>query len=282
LEIYFYGSFSKTKLLEVNYLMERMLVVVFDNELKAYDGSRALKELDSEGSISVHAGAVIVKNADGKVTVKQAGEDFPVRTVGGTAVGALIGLLGGPLGFVVGAAGGTIAGGMWDMYHSGVNAEFLDEVSAKLTPGKWAVVSDVSEEWETPVDTRMAAVGGTVFRVTRKNIEDAQRASDAAVMKADIAQLKAEQAKARADEKAKIQSKIDNLNKKLHVKAEQAKQRSKQRQDEAKAKVDALEKKAAKAKGDAKAKIEARIAEIKKEEKETEDAVDKWWYEEIA
>ena len=61
-----------------------------------------------------------------------------------------------------------------------------------------------------------------------------------------------------------IQSKIDDLNKKLHAKLEQAKQASKQRQEEAKAKVDAMEKKAAKAKGEAKMNIEARIADIKK------------------
>jgi len=30
-----------------------MLVVVFDNEAKAYEGKRALLQLDAEGSISV-------------------------------------------------------------------------------------------------------------------------------------------------------------------------------------------------------------------------------------
>ena len=50
------------------------------------------------------------------------------------------------------------------MRRAGVNAEFLDDVSAKLTPGKWAVVSEISEEWVTPVDTRMEALGGIVFR----------------------------------------------------------------------------------------------------------------------
>ena len=88
------------------------------------------------------------------------------------------------------------------MDRAGVNADFLDEVSAKLTSGKWAVVSDVSEDWVTPVDSRMAMLGGTVFRNTRKNIEHDQNTRDVAAIKADIAQLKAEQAKARADQKA--------------------------------------------------------------------------------
>ncbi|HTY75920.1 MAG TPA: DUF1269 domain-containing protein [Candidatus Nanoarchaeia archaeon] len=259
--------------------MERMIVVVFDNELKAYDGSKALVQLDSEGSISIHAKAVIKKNADGKVTVEQKGEDFPVRTVGGTAIGAFIGLLGGPIGVAVGAVAGTFVGSVWDMNRAGVNAEFLDDVSAKLTPGKWAVVSQISEEWITPVDTQMAALGGTVFRTPLENVENDQYKREVASLKMDIAQMKAEQAKSVTEHKAKLQSKIDNLNKKLSAKMEAAKLRSEEQKKEAKTKVEALEKKAAKAKGEAKANIEKRIADIKENEKKSANDFDKWFDE---
>lgn len=261
--------------------MERMLVVVFDNESKAYDGSKALTELDFEGSISVHAQAVIEKDDEGKVTVRQKGDDFPIRTVGGTAIGALIGVLGGPIGSGIGAVAGTFAGSILDMNRAGVNADFLDDVFEKLRPGKWAIVSDVSEEWVTPVNTRMAALGGTVFRITPQDVENEQDARSAAALKADIAQLKAEEAKSRTEQKAKIQSKIDKLNKKLHVKLEQAKQRSEQEQEEVKAKVEALEKKAARAKGEAKANIEARIADIKKKSKESKERYQVLWEDEV-
>ena len=166
------------------------------------------------------------------------------------------------------------------MSRAGVNADFLDDVSAKLTPGKWAIVSEISEDWITPVDTRMEVLGGTVFRTARANVEHEQYAKDVAAIKADIAQLKAEQAKSRADQKAKLQTKIDNLKEKLHAKLEQAKQRSSSKKKEAKAKVDALEKKAAKAKGERKAAIEARIADIKEKEKESTEDLDKWLKEE--
>jgi len=249
--------------------MERMLTVVFGDESKTYEGTRALNELDSEGSISIYAQAVIRKNPDGTISIKQAGDEFPVRTVGGTAIGALIGVLGGPIGFAVGAAAGTIVGALADVHSSGVNEGFLGEVSARLTPGKWAIVSDISEEWVTPVDTRMEALGGTVFRAARENVEDEQDAREVAALRAEIAQFKAEQVQARADQKAKLQAKIDNLQKKLNAKLEQAKQRSEQRQREAEAKVQALEKKAAKAKGEAKAALEARIASIRKESRKS-------------
>jgi len=255
--------------------MDRMVVVVFDNELKAYDGSKALKTLDSEGSISVHAEAVVKKNDDGTITVKQEGDDFPLRTIGGTGIGALIGLLGGPIGLAVGAVVGTVAGSAWDINRAGVNADFLNEVSTKLSPGKWAVVSELSEDWVTPLDTSMGALGGTVFRTSRKDFEHDQYTRDVADIKADIAQLKAEQAKSQADQKAKLQKKIDNMNKKLNAKLEQAKQSSERQQKEAKAKVDALEKKAAKAKGDTKAAIQARIDDIKERSKESQEDFEK-------
>ena len=233
--------------------MQRMLVVVLDNESKAYEASRALNQLDREGSITIHAECVIGKNADGTVQVKEADGDFPIRTVGGTAIGSLIGLLGGPVGLGIGAIVGALAGSIGDFYVAGVNSNFLDDVSATLTPGKYAVVADVSEEWVTPVDSRMDAMGGVVFRAPKTTVEDDQRARDVAELKEEIAQLKAEHAQARADRKAKLQAKIDALNTKLREKLDQAKQRSEQIKAETEAKVQALQNRAAKAQGDAKA-----------------------------
>jgi len=205
--------------------MEKMIVVVFDSEPKAYEGSRALAQLDAEGSIAIHAESVIKKNDDGTVTVKHVDGDFPVRTVGGTAIGSLVGLLGGPIGFGVGAAAGALAGSIGDLHVAGVGAEFLDQVTAALAPGKCAVLADISEEWVTPIDARMEQLGGVVFRTPRKSFEDEQRAKEVAVLRAEIDELKAEHARSRADRKAKIQALIDKLAAKLQGKFDEAKLR---------------------------------------------------------
>lgn len=245
--------------------MEEMLVVVFDNEPKAYEGSRALNQLDAEGSITIYAQAVIKNDGKGTVSVKETDGDFPIRTVGGTALGSLIGVLGGPIGFGVGAVAGSFVGMLGDIYAAGVNTDFVSDVSATLTPGKCAVVADVSEEWVTPVDTRMEASGGVVFRSLKSAVEDDLRARDVADLKQEIAQLKAEHTQARAERKAKIQAKIDGLNAKLQEKIDQAKQRSEQIKSETEAKLQALQAKAAKAQGDRKAAFDARIAQIREE-----------------
>jgi uncharacterized membrane protein len=244
-------------------VMERMLAVVFDNEAKAYEGSRALNQLDSEGSIALYGAQVVEKNADGEVSTKDAEGDFPIGTLGGLWIGSLIGLLAGPAGMAAGAMLGTTAGGLRDLSVADLDADFVDQVTDALTPGKYALIADVNEEWVTPVDTRMETLGGVVYRTTRDHFEADQRAREVASLKQQIVALKAEQAQARAEAKTKLQAKIDNLNKKLNEKVDEAEERSEQLQKETDAKVQALLKKAAKAQGDAKAGLEARAKQIR-------------------
>ena len=246
--------------------MERMLVVVFHDESKAYEGSHALRQLDSDGSIAIHAETVIKKNSDGTVTLKESYDDLPVRVAGGTAIGSLIGLLEGPIGAGVGAAVGALTGSIADLNVVGVDSEFIDDVAASLALGKCAVIAEVSEEWITPVDARMEDLGGAVFRTARRTVEDDQRAIDVATLRAEIDQLKAEHARAQADRRAKLKAKIDTLDAKLQAKLDQAMQRSKQIESETEAKVQALERKAEKAQGAIKATVDARLNRIRQEQ----------------
>ena len=249
--------------------MERMLAVIFDSEAKAYEGSRALAEVDRDGGISLHSECVIQKNADGSVKVKQLNNGLPTGTLTGTALGSLIGLLGGPVGVAIGLVAGATVGAFGDLYAADVNVDFLNEVSGSLKPGKFAVLAEISEEWITPVDVRMEALGGEVHRTWREYFEEEYEARQIAALKADIAQLKAELAQAHADRKAKIQAKIDDLNNKLETKREHAKQRSEEIKNQTDAKIKALQQKAAKAQRDTKTAIDNRIAEIKKRRDES-------------
>ena len=126
---------------------DKMIAVVFDNEKKAYEGSKALKDLHDEGSITLYASAVIAKDADEKVTVKQAADQGPLGTAVGLVTGSLIGLLGRPVGVAIGAYVGTVGGVLYDLAKVGVGEDFLDEVGQRLGPGKVAVVAEVWEEW---------------------------------------------------------------------------------------------------------------------------------------
>jgi uncharacterized membrane protein len=231
--------------------MDRMLVVVFPNESKAYEGKRALQQLDSEGSISVYAYAVLTKNADGTASVKQGDDVGPIGTLVGTSLGSLIGILGGPVGVAMGAAAGMAAGSALDVNNVRVGTDFIDDVQKVLVPPNVAVVAEVDEEWTTPVDTRMEAIGGNVFRRSLSEVRDKVDDEDMAAMKADLAQLKAELAKAHADRKAKLQEKVNQLDTKIQAQLQRAKEKRDAAQRKAQAKVQALKAKADTAKAKA-------------------------------
>jgi hypothetical protein len=195
----------------------------------------------------------------------------------GLVTGSLIGLLGGPVGVAVGAYVGTFGGMLYDLANVGVGEDFLAEVGGRLKPGKTAVVAEVEEEWTMPVDTRMEAAGGVVFRRVLGEVQEALIERDSDAFEAELAQLKAEYAQAKGDAKAKLQAKIDATKAKLqatHDRAKAALETARQKMD---AKIKSLQEQAAKAKGDAKAKIEARIAEVQSEYKQRTDKLKKAW-----
>jgi len=225
--------------------MDRMLVVVFDTETKAYEGKKALLQLDNEGSISLYGYAVVGKNADGTANVKQGDDAGPLGTLVGTSVGSLIGLLGGPVGLAIGAATGMVAGSTVDLHNARIGEDFVTDVMKELTPGKFAVVAEVQEDWTTPVDVRMEGIGGTVMRRALSDVTHTVNEEDVTAMKADVAQMKAELAKAHADRKAKIQEKINKLDSKIQAHLDKAKERRHAAEQQAKAKAEILKAKAA-------------------------------------
>ncbi len=251
--------------------MDKMLVVVFDDEKKAYQGSRALAELEREGSLSVHAKAVVERSADGTVYIPHTETDFPLRTVTGTAIGGLVGLLGGPVGVGIGAAVGSAVGVSADICRTGVNDDLLTSVLHSLSPGKFALLADISEEWVTPVDVRMEALGGVVYRTTRERAKYEQLAREHAEIRAEIDLLKKEFAETKADSKAELHARIDKLNSQLKAQSNQAKQISEQVKRQTQAKIQELQQRADNASADVKASLDAQVEQIHRdyEEKQT-------------
>jgi uncharacterized membrane protein len=246
--------------------MDKILVVVFDNENRAYEGSRALQELQNEGSIHLYAEAVIVRNADGKAYLKQASDMGPVGRVVGLLAGSLIGLFGGPLGVVVGAGVGLSGGFLYDMAHLGVGQDFLNGVGRSLKPGKAAVVAEVGEDWTLPVDSEMESLGGVVFRRTRRDSLDRQVEWDITTLKAEIDELEVEHDWANGEAKTRLQEKIDTARVKLQTTVNRSQARLEASLAETKAKIQSLHEQAAKARGERKVQLEKWIAELTAEQ----------------
>jgi len=243
--------------------MSKYIVVVFPSDSKAYDGTRALKELHAEAALTLYGMAVVAKEADGRISIKQAVDDGPLGLGVGALVGGLIGLIGGPVGAVVGLSYGALIGGIADIANAGVQADFVEAVSDKLTPGKVAVVAELSEDWVTPLDTRMERIGGEVIREWRSDFEDEQIEKSVKALQAEVARLKEEFARTAAERKAKVKARIDEAQARLDAALKRAQDRLQRIDQESDAKIKELQQQAAKATGDAKAKIEQRITAMR-------------------
>ena len=97
----------------------------------------------------------------------------------------------------------------------------------------------------TPVDIRMESIGGTVFRRSLAQVKHSIHEENVAAMKADLAQMKAEHAKAHANRKAKLQEKINHLDSKIQAQLQKAKERRETVERQAKAKAEILRRQAA-------------------------------------
>ena len=137
--------------------------------------------------------AVITKDSGGKLSVKERPDELAGTAVG-SLVGALVGILGGPAGVIVGMTAGMLLGSISDLLNIGVGTDFLDKVSRDLAPGKAAVIAEIDEDWVTPLNTRMEAIGASVEREWRSDFEEVQIEKETAASKAELAQLKAEMA----------------------------------------------------------------------------------------
>lgn len=260
--------------------MNKMIVAVFDNEEGAFRGLSSMRELHSEGNISLYSTAVLAKDENGEVQIQQAADRGPLGTAAGMAVGGLVGLLVGPAGLAAGAAAGAAAtaamtgaavgasfggltGMVYDLDEAGVDASFVDEVSEALDPGKAAVLAEVEEYWTVPVDTRLGLDGGIVFRRLRAEVAEEQYQREARAFNAELEQLKAEWKEANDSAKAAIEDKMEDSKAKLKAIQERTKAKMESYKAESDAKIAALKQQQQEVKESNKAQIEEKITEIK-------------------
>jgi len=130
--------------------MSELIVFAFPDEKSASEMDGAIKRLQKEQLITLDDAAVVVRNHDGKVKVKQAMNLVGADTVGGAFWGMLIGLLFWMpwLGLAIGAVTGAISGKLSDY---GINDDFIDEVAQTIESGGSALFLLISKWTEDKV-----------------------------------------------------------------------------------------------------------------------------------
>jgi uncharacterized membrane protein len=251
--------------------MNRYVVVVFPDESKAFEGLHALEQLHAEGHLTAYGTVILERDDKGAVSIKRRTDDRGLGFSVGALTGGLIGMLAGPAGVAIGLGAGGVAGAWRDYLHVEVTDEFLEAVEKELTPGKFALVAEVVEDWVAPINTRMDALGGKVVREARQDFIDDLIERRVAAGRAEIEERKTERAGAKAERmESDLEAELQNAQERLRRTADKAHQRLEATKEEMSAKLHTLEEQANQAKPDIKGRIEQRIAGLRKDFEERE------------
>ncbi|MGD1993272.1 MAG: DUF1269 domain-containing protein [Anaerolineae bacterium] len=147
-----------------------LLVYAFNEQGKADQVLKNLRQLDRQGVIDILNAAVLVRNEKGKARIKETEDVAAGRgALFGAVVGGLIGLLGGPVGAVLGMAAGAATGGASaHLIDMGFSNEHLEEIQDSLPPGSSAIVALIEHEWVERVIAELEEFEGTLFRQALK------------------------------------------------------------------------------------------------------------------
>src|SRR3954462_13886470 len=196
---------------------ENVIVTTFNEDSTAYEALARLKELAAQGQIDLHDGAVVQRDQDGTLHVRdEAGnEDEGLATLTVGTIGLLIGILAGPLGVLLGGAMGLLAGAIVDVEDDEETDSVLEHISRSIGNGETAVLADIGESAPAPVDSAMAALDGRVARYARKDVEAEIAGAEEAAHKARVKARKELHHQRREATVEKVQAKLSELRERL-------------------------------------------------------------------
>ena len=153
-----------------------LIARVFDHPDKAGQALDFIEDLRRRKVFKVLNAAVLVKDADGAVSIKDTRDIDPKKgRLLGAITGGLVGLVGGPVGVVVGALAGLGAGGLAGrLIDFGFSEEFLKNLEEYLQPGTSALILLVEDEWAVRASESLKDLGGVVVQqtLTDRLVED--------------------------------------------------------------------------------------------------------------
>lgn len=153
--------------------MSNVVVIVFDTAAEAGQARESLKEIERAGRLTLDDAAVVVKDAEGNVTVRNE-LDAPIAQ--GALVGSVLGLMVGfvffPIGgLALGAVGGALVGKSLDR---GIDKQFVEQLKERLHPDSSALFLYIRQADPAAALAALKPYKGTVYHTSLSTTLDEQ------------------------------------------------------------------------------------------------------------
>ena len=197
---------------------QNVVVVRFTEPSAAYQALSVLKECDAQGRIGLESAAVVERTADGQLRVPEDTDNVgPVGMASGSVIGMLIGVLGGPVGVLIGWGAGAMMGGAFDLDRVETSDEALGVLGRAIPQGSTAVIASVMEPAVEVIDGEMKELGGEVTRRSSADVMDELEVAEDAAAAASREARRTVRDKRKADAKATYDERVGKLKEKLHA-----------------------------------------------------------------
>jgi uncharacterized membrane protein len=167
------GAFIST--IQINLEEKRMsdlIVIGFPDEFKADEVLLDLRKLEREYLIDLEDAAIVVRNKDGKVKVRQSQELVTSGALSGGFWGLLIGLIFlEPMLGILGAAVGALSGALTDI---GIDDNFIRELGSTIEPGTSAIFVLVRKSTPDKVLEDLSKFEGKVLQTSLSHEDEAK------------------------------------------------------------------------------------------------------------
>ena len=136
-----------------------IIVAAFQDPNGASAALEELKQAKKQGLIKIEDAAILVKDADGKLRIKETADMGGGKgAVIGGVLGGVVGLLAGPIGWA--ALGGAVIGGLAAKIHDGGFSDArLKQIGESLKPGSSAIIAVIDHVWVAEVERQMQQAG---------------------------------------------------------------------------------------------------------------------------
>lgn len=194
-------------------MVENVITVTFDVESEAYQAINGLKR-DFSNNDYIISHVSLVKNVSGHIAAYDSfdsGVDTLDDRARGGIIGSLVGILGGPIGVILGGSWGALIGSAVDAGDATRNVSLLEKVSEAIPEGKTALLILAQENEADSINRKFADYEVSILRQDAAEValEVEEAAKLAAEMEKETRKRLREEKK--ADHKQKVQDKKDAI-----------------------------------------------------------------------
>lgn len=152
--------------------MSDLIVIGFKDEFKADEVLIELRKLQREYLIDLEDAAIVVRNKEGKVKIKQSQELVTSGALTGGFWGLLLSLIFfHPMLAIIGAAVGAVSGALTDI---GIDDNFIRELGNTIEPGTSAIFVLVKKSTPDKVLEDLSKFEGTVLKTSLSKEDEAK------------------------------------------------------------------------------------------------------------